>query len=243
VAHTVITRAGANGASTPHQEASSMPDQDLRALLPKISCAAIVDAMAGRHAHVAHILDLKSPRPDAVLFGQAVTIRYFPTRKDIQHPIDNNFASLFYRAIEGGGEGKVLVMGGGGHPDSAFGGGRKLSRLRHNGLAGVLAEGRLRDFDALGDYEFATFCRGETVRQGGNLIMPIAAGVPVEIDGVGIIPGDYIYADSSGAVVVPAAEIREVLEEAVESEIRDAASADRMIHEDPATVITQGETR
>ena len=110
-----------------------------------------------------------------MLFGQAVTIRYFPTRKDIQHPIDNNFASLFYRAIEGGGEGKVLVMGGGGHPDSAFGGGRKLSRLRHNGLAGVLAEGRLRDFDALGDYEFATFCRGETVRQGGNLIMPIAA--------------------------------------------------------------------
>ena len=37
VAHTVITRAGANGASQ-HQEASSMPDQDLRALLPQVSC-------------------------------------------------------------------------------------------------------------------------------------------------------------------------------------------------------------
>ena len=134
-------------------------------------------------------------------------------------------------------------MGGGGHPDSAFGGGRKLSRLRHNGLAGVLAEGRLRDFDALGDYEFTTFCRGETVRQGGNLIMPVAANVPVEIDGVGILPGDYIYAASSGAVGVPAGVIREGLEEAVESEIRDAASAERMIHEDPATVIAKGETR
>ena len=84
---------------------------------------------------------------------------------------------------------------------------------------------------------------GETVRQGGNLIMPVAANVPVEIDGVGILPGDYIYADSSGAVVVPAGVIREVLEEAVESEIRDAASAERMIHEDPATVIAKGETR
>jgi len=99
------------------------------------------------------------------------------------------------------------------------------------------------DFGALGDYGFATYCRGETVRQGGNLIMPMAANVPVEIAGVGIMPGDYIYADASGAVVVPAAEIREVLEEAVQSEIRDQASADRMIHEDPATVITQGETR
>lgn len=242
MAHTVITSAGAGGAS-PQQEGSSMTDPDLRALLPQVSCAAIVDAMANRYAHVAHILDLRSPRKDAVLFGQAVTIRYFPTRKDIQHPVDNNFASLFYRAIEGGGEGKVLVMGGGGHPDSAFGGGRKLSRLRHNGLAGVLAEGRLRDFDALGDYEFTTFCRGETVRQGGNLIMPVAANVPVEIDGVGILPGDYIYADSSGAVVVPAGVIREVLEEAAESEVRDAASAERMIHEDPATVIAKGETR
>ena len=67
--------------------------------------------------------------------------------------------------------------------------------------------------------------------------------MPVEIDGVGIVPGDYIYADSSGAVVVPAKDIREVLEEAVESEIRDAASAERMIHEDPATVIAHGETR
>ena len=243
MARTVTTRTDAQAASPP-QEDRSTHDQELRALLPKVSCAAIVDAMAGRHAHNAHILDLVSPKAGAVLFGQAVTIRYFPTRKDVQHPIHNNFASLFYQAIEhGGGEGKVLVMGGGGHPDSAFGGGRKLSRLRHNGLAGVLAEGRLRDFDALGDYGFTTYCRGETVRQGGNLIMPLTANVPVEIAGVGIMPGDYIYADASGAVVVPAAEIREVLEEAVESEIRDQASADRMIHEDPANVIAHGETR
>ena len=240
MARTITTRTDAATASPLHQP----HDQDLRDMLPRVSCSAIVDAMAGRHAHAAHILDMVSPNPGSVLFGQAVTIRYFPTRKDIQHPVHNNFASLFYQAIEdGGGEGKVLVMGGGGHHDSAFGGGRKLSRLRHNALAGVLAEGRLRDFDALAGYGFTTYCRGETVRQGGNLIMPMTANVPVEVAGVGVMPGDYIYADSTGAVVVPAAEIREVLEEAIESEIRDQASADRMIHEDPATVIAQGETR
>lgn len=218
-------------------------DDDLRSLLASVSCSAIVDAVAARHAHAAHILDLVSPRPGSVLFGQAVTIRYFPTRKDVQHPVDNNFASLFYRAIEEGGQGKVLVMGGGGHADAAFGGGRKLSRLRHNGLAGVLAEGRLRDFDALGGYEFVTYCGGETVRQGGNLVMPVAANVPVEVCGVGILPGDYVYADSSGAVIIPAADVRAVLEDAAASEIRDAESAERMIDEDPATVILQGEAR
>src|SRR6185436_2228329 len=104
-------------------------------LLTRVSCAALVDAMAAAYPHPAHVLDLVSPNPGAVLFGRAVTMRFVPTRKDIAHPVDNNFASLFYRAIAEGGDGAVLVMSNGGHPDAALGGGRKLSRLRHNRLA------------------------------------------------------------------------------------------------------------
>ena len=109
-----------------------------------------------------------------------------------------------YRAIADGGEGAVLVMSNGGHPDAALGGGRKLSRGRHTGLAGVLADGRLRDFDDLSGYGFVTYCRGETVRQGGHLVMPMDVNVPVEISGVTVLPGDYVYADSSGAAIIPA---------------------------------------
>lgn len=212
-------------------------------MLDRVTCSAMVDAMAQRYDHPAHILDLVSPTPGRVLFGPAVTIRFMPVRRDVQHPVRNNFASLFYRAIERGGIGAVLVMSSGGHPVSALGGGRKLSRLRHTGLAGVLADGRLRDFAALGGYPFATYCRGETVRQGGNLVMPVEPDVPVEVGGVGVLPGDWIYADATGAVVVPAADIAGVLEDAARFEERDAASAERMIHEDPATVIAQGEAR
>lgn len=217
--------------------------QDLLPMLDRITCSAMVDAMAERHAHPAHVLDLVSPSPGRVLFGRAVTIRYLPVRKDVQHPVRNNFASLFYQAIEAGGTDAVLVLSSGGHPTSALGGGRKLSRLRHNGLAGVLADGRLRDFGALAGYPFATYCRGQTVRQGGNLVMPIEADVPVEVSGVAVLPGDWIYADDTGAVVVPAADILGVLEDAARFEERDAASAERMVHEDPATVIAEGETR
>ena len=208
-----------------------------------LKCADLVDAMGRLHRHRCHILDLVSPTPGAVLFGRAVTIRFLPTRRDIQHPVDNDFASLFYRAIAEGGVGAVLVMSNGGHPDAALGGGRKLSRLRHNGLAGVLADARLRDFPDLAEYGFATYCRGETVRQGGNVVMPAAANVPVEVSGVTVLPGDYVYADSSGAVIVPAADILEVLSTAAASEERDVASAERMRREDPATVIAMGEAR
>jgi regulator of RNase E activity RraA len=219
------------------------PDRDLRARLDRVSCSALVDALIDRYNHPAHILDLVSPAPGRVLFGPAVTIRFIPLRKDIAHPVQHNFASLFYRAIADGGEGAVLVMSSGGHPDAALGGGRKLSRLRHNGLAGVLADGRLRDFDALAGYEFATYCRGETVRQGGNLVMPVEANVPVEVSGVAVLPGDYVYADSAGAVVIPAVVVEDVLQDAAAREVRDAASAERMRREDPATVIARGEVR
>lgn len=226
-----------------NDELRPVTHDELRPMLDRVTCSAMVDAMSERYAHPAHVLDLVSPTPGRVLFGRAATIRYMPVRKDVQHPVRNNFASLFYQAIEQGGIGAVLVLSNGGHPDSALGGGRKLSRLRHNGLAGVLADGRLRDFDALSGYNFATYCRGQTVRQGGNLIMPVEAGVPVEISGVGVLPGDWIYADATGAVVVPAGDIVGVLEDAARFEERDAASAERMIQEDPATVIAHGEAR
>ncbi len=221
-----------------------MTDTQLRETALDVSCSSIVDALLARHAHPAHILDLVSPTPGAVLFGRAVTIRFFPARKDVQHPVDNDFAALFYRAIEEhGGDGAVLVMSSGGHPDAALGGGRKLSRLRHNRLAGVLADGRLRDFDDLSSYGFVTYCRGETVRQGGNLVMPIAANVPVELSGVGVLPGDYVYADSAGAVVIPAGIVQEVLEDAAGREAKDRASMERMTSEDPTTVMLNGEQR
>lgn len=221
-----------------------MTDTELRAIALDVTCSSIVDAMLARHQHPAHILDLVSPTPGAVLFGRAVTMRYFPVRKDIQDPVGNDFAALFYRAIdEVGGDGTVLVMCSGGHPDAAMGGGRKLTRLRHNGLAGVLTDGRFRDFDDLAGYGFVTYCRGETVRQGGNVIMPLEANVPVEIAGVGVLPGDYVYADSAGAVIIPAGDVEEILADAAKREEKDRASMERMKDEDPQHVMQHGEAK
>ena len=45
-----------------------------------------------------------------------------------------------------------LVMAGNGHPDISMGGGTKLSRAQNVGLAGVMADGRLRDF-ALSEWD------------------------------------------------------------------------------------------
>jgi 4-hydroxy-4-methyl-2-oxoglutarate aldolase len=41
--------------------------------------AEVIDAMGRMHRHCCHILDLVSPTPRRTLFGQAVTISYFPS--------------------------------------------------------------------------------------------------------------------------------------------------------------------
>jgi regulator of RNase E activity RraA len=43
----------------------------------------------------------------------------------------------------------VIVLASNGYTDTSMGGGTKLLRLEQNGCAGVLTDGRLRDFDEL----------------------------------------------------------------------------------------------
>ena len=73
----------------------------------------------------------------------------------------------------------------------------------------------LRDFDELARYDFATYCRGEATRWGGDVVTPYQANVPVVVSKVGIHPGDFIFADSAGAVVIPPSQVEVAVEEAL----------------------------
>lgn len=201
-------------------------------VLDGVGCASLVDAMGRIHSHRAHILSLVSPAPRR-LFGAVATIAYLPYRDDLPQT-ELGFGALFDEALGASATGKVLVLSSGGYPDASHGGGTKLSRLERTGAAGVLADGRLRDFDQLADYGFATWCRGEATRWGGDTVMPFAANVAVEIGGVCVTPGDYLYADTSGAVVIPAASLQRVIHEAQRVEAEDARSLEEIAGEDPA---------
>ncbi len=195
----------------------------LHNLATKVTTADLVDAMGRMHKHRCHILDMVTPTPGRALFGPASIISFFPTCTEALDPNRYNFASLFHEAIGTESQGRVLVLASNGHREISLGGGVKLSRAQRAGLAGVLADGRLRDFDELSGYDFATYCRGQATKWGGDVVTPFQANVPVVIDGVGIFPGDYVFADSSGAVIVPAGQILEVLEEAIRINEEDVA--------------------
>ena len=157
-----------------------------------LKCADLVDAMGRMHRHRCHILDLVSPTPGRILFGPAVTISYFPSCSAALDPEHHNFANLFYEAVGDDPAGKVIVLASNGYTDTSMGGGTKLLRLHQNGCAGVLTDGRLRDFDELARYDFAAYCSGEATRWGGDQVTPFQANVPVVLQGVGVMPGQLV---------------------------------------------------
>jgi 4-hydroxy-4-methyl-2-oxoglutarate aldolase len=193
-----------------------------------LKTADIVDAMGRLHRHRCHILDLVSPTPDRVLFGPAVTVSYFPSCSAALDPERYNLANLFYEAVGEEPEGKVVVLASNGYTDVSMGGGTKLSRLQDHGCAGVLTDGRLRDFDELAGYDFAAYCSGEATKWGGGEVTPFQANVPVVLSGVGVMPGQYVFADRSGAVVIPDKQIEDVLADARSVEADDARYRDQI---------------
>ena len=178
-----------------------------------VGCAPLVDAMGRIHQHRAHLPAMASAAPERVLFGPVVTMQYQPARDDLPEA-ELGFGGVFAEAVRDAPPGAVLVLSSGGYPDVSHAGGVKLSRVAAHRLAGVLADGQLRDFTELAGMGFATWCRGEAVRWGGDSVMPYAANVTVEVAGVTVVPGDYVYVDAAGGVVIPAASLGPVLDEA-----------------------------
>lgn len=87
----------------------------------------------------------------------------------------------------------------------------------HKGVAGLVINGSVRDVQAIQEMGFAVFCRGVSIKgtakkQSGKI------NVAVTIGEVTIQPGDYIFGDVDGLVVVPAANLSSVLESALARE-------------------------
>ncbi|GAB3715974.1 RraA family protein [Nocardiopsis oceani] len=207
-----------------------------------VGCADLVDAMTRVHGHRAHVLDLVSPTPERVLFGPAATVAFLPYRDDFDEGNRLGFAGWFYRAVGEDPAGKVLVMSSGGYPDASHGGATKLSRIANNGLSGLLTDGRLRDFDELAGQDFTTWCSGEATRWGGDTVAPYAAAVPVQVGGVTVHPGDHVFADRSGALVIPEASVDRILAEAERIRRTDQGFLPVIRGEDPEA-LRRGEQR
>jgi len=142
---------------------------------------------------------IKSIHPGRWLLGPCLTVK---TR-----PGDN---LLPIKAIELAQQGDIIVIAASFDTNYSVWGGIMSQMAIHKGIAGVVTDGLVRDADQIEESGLAVFAIGLTPvgpsKDGkGQINLPISCG------GVIIQPGDIIYGDADGVVVVPQIEAQEIL--------------------------------
>lgn len=103
-------------------------------------------------------------------------------------------------AVESAGAGRVLVVDGGGSMQRALLGGNLAAAAARNGWAGLVIHGCVRDLAELRVADVGILALGHvpmpTERQGQGV-----ADVAVQLHGVLVRPGEWLYADEDGVVI------------------------------------------
>lgn len=116
----------------------------------------------------------------------------------------------------------ALVIDGRGHDGCAYMGDLMLGACKALGFAGVVIDGRVRDWDGVMALNFPVYARGlsplaPTKMQEGAVCTPITLG------GVTVCPGDLIMGDCDGVCVIPRKDIEAVLRGAQARQAYEAA--------------------
>ncbi|HEY9193078.1 MAG TPA: ribonuclease E activity regulator RraA [Methyloversatilis sp.] len=107
---------------------------------------------------------------------------------------------LVRKALEQPGNGRVLVVDGGGSMRRALVGDQIALLAANNDWAGIVVYGCIRDSAAIGQMNLGVFALGthplKTVKRNEG-----QADVVVTFGGIDFVPGHYLYADSDGVIV------------------------------------------
>ena len=163
---------------------------------------------------------VKPLNPQAArLVGPAFTLRYIPSREDLDKPPSPSDPPNAQRtAIEESPPGCVLVIATESNTRSGTLGDILALRLKARGIAGVLTDGAMRDTPVIGKFDFPVYCAAAAAPPSMANLRPVQVQVPVGIRGVPVYPGDIIVADEDGAIVVPSHLADEVARDSFEQE-------------------------
>ena len=120
--------------------------------------------------------------------GRAVTIKCHE---------DN---SLVKQCVAEPGEGRVIVVDGGGSLRRALLGDMLAQQAADQGWVGLIINGAVRDVDEIGAMAIGVLALGHCPLKTEKLGMG-QRDIAIAFGGVAIAPGDYIYADSNGVIV------------------------------------------
>lgn len=195
--------------------------------LRKLDCCAVSDALDQlKYAGVVGGLPHRSG-PGRIA-GRAVTVRL-----GIGENARGPKRHLGCTAIEKSGANEVLVIEQLTGIDCGSWGGLLSLAAKRRGIAGVIAEGPVRDVDEALAMDFSIFSRALTARTARGRIVELGTDVPVTIGDVAVCSGDYVIADRSGVAFIRAETIEPVLAAAERIAARESLMAQAILAGSP----------
>lgn len=148
--------------------------------------------------------DLVDKYEDELLLVDAIGLKHFGKIREFHGEIwtvkcheDN---SLVRQAIEQPGEGRVLIVDGGGSSRYALLGDINAAVAIKNNWLGFIIYGAVRDSEELSKLNLGVMaletCPRKTIKRNEG-----TAGIPVKFGGVEFRPKEYVYADHDGVLV------------------------------------------
>ncbi len=195
----------------------------MREVLYAAVLADVLDALGLREQVIGLPLECLSGGP--VLVGRAKTTLW----EEIDH-VDPRPYELELQAVDACRPDEIFVAAAAGSMRSGIWGELLSTAARNRGCVGAIVDGAVRDVAKMNAMGFTVFARGTCPRDSLHRQRVTAVDVTVTIGSVRVSPGDLMFADVDGVVVVPQAVERDALAKAwekvtAENRVRDEIRA------------------
>lgn len=171
----------------------------LEMMRQRLHCAVVCDALDSLG------LRRQSPRVhfhpvtvDKLLVGRCKTTLWTNMAHTDPKPYE-----LELRAVDSCQPDDVVIAAAQGSTSSGIWGELLSTAAQNRGCAGAIVDGAVRDTRQMNAMGFVVYARARNVYDSQNRQRVVDIDVPVEIDGVIFSPGDLVFADCDGVVVVP----------------------------------------
>ena len=154
----------------------------------------------------------------ARVVGRAFTLRFVPAREDIATPDSWSSPKSTRGAIEAMPPGCVAVIDAMASKEAGVFGDILCARMARRGVAALVTDGVVRDAAGVIGTGLPVWCDGAAAPPSVAGLTFVGWGEPIGCGGVAVFPDDVIVADGDGAVLIPAALLADVVEQAREQE-------------------------
>lgn len=199
----------------------------LRALLEACPVAGLSAQLRARGLNNVSIEGVHALGSHDRVVGVAATLRFLPNREDLfsSHGGGYNVQKQAFDALR---PGEVLVIEARGESGSGTLGDILALRAAHQGAAGIITDGGVRDATEVASIPLPVFSRSTHPAVLGRKHVPWDRDVPIACGNATVIPGDIIVGDSDGVIVIPRDIAEEVVTAALRKEHQDAWVAERV---------------